>query len=200
MIVVKLRDGSLWVNSPVEPSPDVLTQVRGVGPIRYLVAPTPMHIWRLEPWITLLPLAQLWGPPKARSAPANRPFAGLLGDVAPTEWAEDIEQVVFRGNVFLDEVEFFHKSSRTLIVADFIQNYPAVKGDVLGNFVKMLGGVRDGGVPRDIRWSITDRRKARASLAKLLAWDFDKAIVAHGACVEHDAKPFVETAFRWLSG
>ncbi len=39
---------------------------------------------------------------------------------------------------------------------------------------------------------------AREALAKLLSWDFDKVIVAHGACVEGDAKPFVETAFRWL--
>ena len=117
MIVVKLRGGSLWVNSPVEPSIDLLEQIKDVGLIRYLVAPTPMHVWRLESWHALLPHAQLWGPPKARSSPAHRPFAGLLGDVAPTEWAEDIEQMVFRGNVFLDEVEFFHKPSRTLETA-----------------------------------------------------------------------------------
>jgi hypothetical protein len=28
--------------------------------------------------------------------------------------------------------------------------------------------------------------------------DFDNLIIAHGACVEHDAKAFVENAFRWL--
>jgi hypothetical protein len=31
---------------------------------------------------------------------------------------------------------------------------------------------------------------------KLLAWDFDKLIIAHGGCIERDAKPFVERAFR----
>jgi hypothetical protein len=30
-------------------------------------------------------------------------------------------------------------------------------------------------------------------------WDFDKLIIAHGPCVDHDAKPFVKRAFRWLS-
>jgi len=29
-------------------------------------------------------------------------------------------------------------------------------------------------------------------------WDFDKLIVAHGVCIEKDARPFVELAFRWL--
>jgi hypothetical protein len=66
--------------------------------------------------------------------------------------------------------------------------------------VKRIGGVLDGGVPRDIRWSMVDRSKARKSLSTLLSWDFDKTILAHGACITHDAKPFVEAAFRWLTG
>ena len=199
MVVVKLRDDSVWINSPVEPSPDVLEQIRAVGPVRYLVAPTPLHVWRLKAWSALFPGAQLWGPPKARSTKYVA-FTGILGDVAPINWSDDIEQLVFRGNAFIDEVEFHHKPSRTLMITDFIQSYPAVSGETLGNFAKALGGVLNGGVPRDVRWSFTDRSKARSSLAKLLSWDFDKAIVAHGASVDHDAKPFVEAAFRWLSG
>ena len=27
---------------------------------------------------------------------------------------------------------------------------------------------------------------------------FEKLIIAHGVCIEKDAKPFVERAFRWL--
>jgi hypothetical protein len=56
----------------------------------------------------------------------------------------------------------------------------------------------DGGVALDIRLSFTDRNLARRSLEKLLSWDFDKLIIAHGVCIEKDAKPFVERAFRWL--
>ncbi len=185
MIVVKLGDGSIWINSPVEPSLQLIDEVRAIGPVRFLVAPTPLHTWRLESWHTLFPDAQLWVPP-------------MLTDLAPAQWAEDIEQLVFQGNVFLDEVEFFHKSSRTVMITDFIQNYPAVNGDTWGNLVKAIAGVLNGGVPRDIRWSFTKRIKGRDSRAKLLAWDFDKVIVAHGASVERGGKPFVEAAFRWL--
>ncbi len=94
--------------------------------------------------------------------------------------------------------EFLHKPSRTLLIADFIQNYPAIAGDTLGNLAKAIGGVLNGGVPRDIRWSFIDRSAARASLEQILAWDFDRLIVAHGACVERDAKTFVRNAFAWL--
>lgn len=197
MIVVRLSDGVLWINSPVESSPELLDQVRAVGPVRYLVAPTPLHVWRLHAWRELFLDAKAWGPPRARSS-NNLAFDGILGDVSPAEWSSDIDQLVLRGNVFLDEVEFLHKPSRTLMVTDFIQNYPIIGGDALGNLAKRIGGVLNGGVPRDIRWSFTDRGKAREALEKLLSWDFDKVILAHGACVDHNAKDFVEAAFRWL--
>jgi hypothetical protein len=63
-----------------------------------------------------------------------------------------------------------------------------------------LAGVAspDGGVPRDIRMTFTNRNLARRSLDRLLSWDFDRLIIAHGPCIEKDAKPFVREAFRWL--
>ena len=69
----------------------------------------------------------------------------------------------------------------------------------MGNILKRVGGVSNGGVPLDIRLSFTNRKLGRQSLGKLLSWDFDKLIIALGACVEHDAKVFVENVFRWLS-
>lgn len=105
---------------------------------------------------------------------------------------------MFRGNALLDEVEFFHMKSRTLMIADFIQNYPAQQGRALRNALMRLGGVLNGGVPRDARLSFTRRALGRRSLQRMLAWDFDRLIVAHGDCIENDAKPFVKRAFRWL--
>ena len=35
---------------------------------------------------------------------------------------------------------------------------------------------------------------------RLLSWDFDRLIIAHGPCIERDAKAFVTQAFRWLTG
>ncbi len=113
-------------------------------------------------------------------------------------WADDLDQVVFRGNALIEEAEFFHKKSRTLIMTDFIQNYLPEDGDFIGNTTKRIAGVLNGGVPLDIRMSFTNRKLARECLETMLSWDFDKLVVAHGACVERDAKAFVKQAFRWL--
>ena len=200
MIIVKLADGSLWVNSPVSAPFDMLDRITESGPVRYLVAPTRMHVWRLEEWHALFPDAELWGPPQIPNKFKRLPFAGILGEAPPHGWADDLDQLVFKGNFFMDEVFFFHKKSRTVIVADFIQNHPIAKGKPLRNALFELEGVAypHGGVALDIRLSITDRNLARRSLEKLLSWDFDKLIIAHGICIEKDAKPFVERAFRWL--
>ena len=53
MPVVKLSDGSLSVNSPVAVPFDTLQGINQLGPVRYLVAATPRHLWRLEGWHSL---------------------------------------------------------------------------------------------------------------------------------------------------
>ena len=59
MVVTRLSDGSSWVDSPVSVSFDTLKRVTALGPVRYLVAATPRHIWRLAEWHAQFPDASL---------------------------------------------------------------------------------------------------------------------------------------------
>jgi hypothetical protein len=202
MTVVKLNDGSIWVDSPVPVQTDTLKAIAELGPVRYLVAGTPRHVWRLESWHTLFPQAQLWS---ARYTPftlkrANLPLTGVLVDIPPQGWAKDLDQLAFKGNPLIEEVLFFHRESRTVILDDLIQIHPMVNGKPFRNLLFKLEGVTYpyGGVGLDIRLSFIHRDRARQSFEKLMSWDFDKLIIAHGGCVEKNAKPFVERAFRWL--
>jgi hypothetical protein len=101
-----------------------------------------MHVWRLEEWHQLFPDAELWGPPQIRNKFQGLPFAGILGEVPPNGWADDLDQPVFEGNLFIDEVFFIHKKSRMVILADFIQNRPITKGEpFLNALYKLAGGL-----------------------------------------------------------
>ncbi|MCC7362115.1 MAG: DUF4336 domain-containing protein [Anaerolineales bacterium] len=203
MTVVKLSDGALWVSSPV-PSPfETLEQITKLGPVRYLVAATPRHVWRLEAWHTLFPEAQLWA---ARNTPmtlkpAHLPLTGVLSDQPPAAWADDLEQLVFKGNPLLSEVIFYHRRAKTAMLDDILQVDPPMAGRPLQNAMARFGGVAapHGGVPLDMRWTFVNRRLARQSLEQVLAWDFDKLIIAHGDCIEKEAKPFIRRCFRWLT-
>ena len=171
--------------------------------VGYLVAATPRHVWRLSAWHTLFPEAQLWAP---RPTPftlkkGSLPFAGILGDEPPQAWKNDFDQLAFKGNPLIEEVLFFHKPSRTVILDDLIQVHPRVEGKPFemrcSNWRVLY--LPHGGVGLDIRLSFIHRNLARQSLEKLLSWDFDRLIIAHGPCIEKDAKAFVERAFRWLA-
>ncbi len=187
MIVVKLSDGSLWVNSPVAATQDEAGQLDNIGSVAHLVSPTPLHVWRLKQWATFFPRAQVWK-------------ACALGDAPPAAWKADIDQLLFRGSIVLSEAEFFHKPSCTLIMGDFIQNYGFEPGRPLLNALKRLGGVLGGGSPRDLRFSFVGKRRrlGEESLRKLLSWEFDKVVIAHGDLTTENARSLVERSFRWL--
>lgn len=127
---------------------------------------------------------------------ADGPVA-ILGDRAPEQWAGQIDQAVYRGVGFA-EVAFFHRASRTLLIEDVIQSHGRHRGQPLVNALIRVGGIEQpGGVPRDVR-AITNRRSARAWAERVLAWDFDQLVLAHGPVLRSAAKPAVERAFDWL--
>lgn len=188
MIVVRLGDGSLWVNSPVPATREEAESLEGIGSVAHLVSPTPLHDWRLKQWAEFFPCVRVWK-------------ASALDDAPPAAWKADIDQLRFRGSIVLSEAEFFHKRARTLIVGDFIQNYGSERGHPLVSALKRLGGVLGGGSPRDLRFSFVGRRRRRLgeeSLRKILSWDFDKIIIAHGDLTVDKARALVKRSFAWL--
>lgn len=203
MTIVKLRNGLLWVDSPVSVSSETLKRITELGPIKYLVAATPRHVWRLAAWHALFPDAETWEPRTTSFTlkHGDLPVTGILGDSVPESWAEDFDQLAFRGNPLIEEVVFFHRPSRTVILDDLIQVHPIVSGRPFRNALVRLGGVAypNGGVALDIRLCFIHRSVARQSLQKLLSWDFNRLIIAHGPCIENDARAFVKRAFHWLA-
>lgn len=202
MALVKLKDGSLWIESPVPVSPETLKIIKALGPVQHLVAATPRHVWRLAHWHSLFPEAQLWTsrPTFFTLKQGKLPPARTLATEAPAAWSDDLDQLVFKGNPLIEEVVFFHGRSRTVVLDDLIQIHPIMKDKPFRNALFKLAGAASphGGVGLDIRLSFIHRDLARRSLQRLFSWDFDKLIIAHGPCIESNAKVFIERAFQWL--
>jgi hypothetical protein len=202
MTIVKLSDGSIWVSSPVPVSFAALSSISELGKVCYLIAATPRHVWRLSTWHTLFPDAELWAsrPTLFTLQGSHLPVSGYLSDTPPDAWRADFDQLEFKGNPLLSEVLFFHGKSHTVILDDLIMRNPVMKGKTLTNLIFRLGGVQypDGGLPADMKLTFLDRSLARRSLERLLSWDFDRLIIAHGPCIASGAKQYVRKAFRWL--
>ncbi len=200
MGVVRLGDGSLWVWSPVELDDALAQELAALGPVGHVVAPNKLHHLFLPAWAARFPQAKLWASP---GLPRRRPdirFHGILRDEPEPAWAAELDQLVFAGSFFLDELFFLHRASRTLLVCDLIQRFP--RGSIGGwrELLMRLDGLvlPNGSSPRDARASFWRRSQARASRQRALDWRPERMVVAHGECVARDATPVLERALAWL--
>lgn len=77
------------------------------------------------------PHAQAWSSPgveeRAKSQNVKVEFDAALTDKAPDLWSDEIDQLIFKGSSVIEEVVFFHKSTKTLIVTDLIENFEPEK-------------------------------------------------------------------------
>lgn len=200
MALARLSDGSLWVWSPVALTESLANAVQAIGPVRHIVSPNKIHHLFLHEWATRWPEARLYAPPGlARRRPELR-FAAELDDGPNSSWAADIDQVIFRGSVAMEEVAFFHRASRTAIIGDLIQRHSALKMTGWKGWVMRLDGLvgAHGSTPREWRASFLRRGAARAARNRVLEWNARQLLIAHGECAHENATQIIADALRWI--
>ncbi len=199
MVVVRLRDGSLFVHSPVEANTALRTELATLGPIRHLVAPSKYHHLWLADWVTSCPDATVYGAPGLPKKRQDVAFDEVLGDESPASWATEIDQLVFRGLPIFNEVVFHHRPSRSLIVADLVFNIHEVEG-LLGPMIMRLNGMwKRFGPSRMLRLMMSrNREAARQGIESILRWDFDRVVMSHGQVYDPGGREALERAFSFL--
>jgi len=113
-------------------------------------------------------------------------FSKNLEMQAEDEWAEEIDQTLFKGSFVMQEVVFFHRSSKTLILTDLIENFKPESFNLWQRTLAKLTGILspNGKIPIDWRVSfIFGKKEARKSLSILMDWQPKNIIVSHGECV-----------------
>jgi hypothetical protein len=207
-VVVRLANGGLWVWSPAELTQEIRSNLAGLGPVRHLVSPNMIHYAQIAAWKRAYPEAIAWASPGVRERAASQhvdvTFDRDLGESPDAGWATEIDQLIVRGSRLMDEVVFFHRATRTLIVADLIENFePDKLTTARERFLMRFGGVThpDGKASSGYRATFLGRRDlARTCLQQVLAWNPGRIVIAHGRCYEKDAAAELRRAFRWLGG
>jgi Domain of unknown function (DUF4336) len=195
MTVVRLTSGDLWVHSPA-PLDDALREaLAALGPVRFVVAASLLHgHLSMGDYAHAYPTAALLAPPGLRERRADLAFAGDLSGEADPRWATELDQAPLRGHRYLTEVLFLHRASRSLIVGDACWN----SREGLGLPARIWAGGRRIGPTPAFRLAVRDRAAARASVERVLAWDFDRIVTGHGATVERGGREAFEHAYAWL--
>lgn len=200
MAVAKLADGSVWVWSPVALTPELAGAVEALGPVRQIVSPNKIHHLFLKEWAERWPEARMLAPPGLARRKPELHFAAELSDEPDAAWAVDIDQVVFRGSFAMEEVVFFHRASRTALVCDLVQRHdPAQMTGLKGLLMRLDGLVGEhGSTPREWRASFLRRGRTRAARARVLGWQPERLLIAHGTCVRQGAGPILAGALAWI--
>lgn len=207
MTVIKLANGGLFLHSPTKLDDETKQALDSIGEVRSVVAPSRAHHLFVGDYIKEWPSAKLYGPPglvgdikdiRARSgARPDLKLDAVLGDQPQAEWAADMEQHLFKGAPWLNEVVFFHRPTRTVIFTDLVFNVPADFKDAWF-FYTIVGARGRFGPHRLIRRAIRNRKAARESVARVLEWDFDRVIVTHGDVLESGGHAKFAAAYAYL--
>jgi hypothetical protein len=208
MVVVRLAGGNLFMWSPTDPDEGLRKEIDALGPVGHLVSPNKLHYVHICAWKKAYPAATAWASPGVRKRAASRGAEEVCFDrdlvEEPEEaWRGDLDQLIFRGSRFMEEVIFFHRKTRTLILADYIENFEVEKvGGFFYACMLRLAGVADpdGKAPIAARLTFLGRKEeARASLEQMVAWQPEKVIMAHGRPYYRDGTAELRRAFRWLT-
>ena len=123
MTVIRLTGGDLVVHSPTKLTIASREEFKKLGPIAAIIAPSWWHDLYLQEYVSAYPEARLYGASTLARWNRSLPFAEVLDNLAPSLWADEIDQVHIVGiGLFLNEIVFYHRSSRSLIVADLLIN------------------------------------------------------------------------------
>lgn len=204
MAVVRLADGGLWLWSPIERTAAIESEVRALGPVRHIVSPNQLHFLFLAEWQAAFPDAEVWGTAATVAKCGDVRFAGTLTEDPPPAWAGQIDQFDFKNSLFVEEVIFFHRVSRTAIIADLSQTFNEAFlrqhwpwwMRPIARLSKMTEGW--GYPPIDYRISFRQRATARPKIRKLIAARPEHVVVAHGEMVRSGGEAFLRRAFSWL--
>lgn len=193
MTVVRLADGGLFVHSPISLDAPTRQAIDAVGSVKALVAPSHFHHLFLGEWTQVYPDAVLCACAGLERKRPDLPWDRVLGDEPEKEWRGEIEQVFFSARWLENEVVFFHRASRTLICADLmfnLANHPSMLTRVMARLI----GNRQPGATLVERVLIPDRVTARAQVDRMLAWNVDRIVLAHGELVETGGREVLRRA------
>lgn len=203
MTVIRLKNGDIFIHSPIKPELELVEALKALGPIKHLVSPNWIHYAFIAEWANACPSAIKWASPNVKER-ANKKsmhisFDHDLETYAPDDWKSEIHQMIVEGSSIHREVVFFHLSSKTLILTDLIENFEAEALPwPLRILVRMIGIVDpDGKMPLDMWLTFRKRRnELRGFVERMIAWEPKYIVLAHGRCYDHDCTHELRRAFR----
>jgi len=191
MAVLALSGERVVLHSPVALDPGLQQEVAKLGMVAAIIAPNRWHHQFAGAWQQAFPEALLFGCASLVEARPDLALDQVLHDAPPALWAGEIDQVAVQG-LPTDEFVFFHRKSRTILIADLAFNYTPAQAALDPGAAAGLG------LHERHRCTISDANALAQTIEKILQWDFDRIVVSHGEVVTRNGLEAFAAGFAFL--
>ena len=194
MTVVRMRDGGIWLHSPVAINDELRKRVSQLGEVRYIVAPSCFHHMFVLPWKEAFPNADVYIARGLHKKRKDLAYAGIFEGQAI--WPEFAQQTI-KGMPSLNEELFFHHDSQTLITTDFLFYMPQTTG-FTGMYAWLNGFKQRVMTPIIFRAAIKNKREFLESLQNIRGWIPKTISMCHHYIYTEDAQGAFQQALNRL--
>ncbi len=189
--------GDLLLHSPIQLTPSLQEEFQKLGRVTYVIAPNKMHHLYVQSYLDQYPNAQLFLAPGLEK---KRPELKEATVIAPNQdypWAQAFDYCLIEGCPLLNEVAFFHKQSNTLVLTDTGLHIGEESPFMTRWIFKVMGAYKKFGLSRmEKKIFIKDQKTFHESIAKILQWDFQKIMLAHGKPIEMNGHRVFREAYQ----
>ena len=184
-----------------------MSQLDELGTVKHIIAPNLYHYLFAANFKTLYPNGIFWAVPGLEVKKPDlaidqiiKSDENTLSDGLLYVFFDGFRTLGLTGLDLLNECVFFHSASRTLILTDtafhFDDSFPA-----LTQFAtRVLGGYKSLSPSLLERIATTEKEKVRQSVEKILCWDFERVIMAHGSIIEQNGKEKFKQGYEQFLG
>jgi hypothetical protein len=162
-------------------------QLKKLKKVTDIVAPSLFHCAGVPKASRIFPNAKKWSVKNAKKA---KPRIAWTDELSFATWPyhDQLPMVELQGIPKINEVLFYHKDSKSLIVTDLCFNLVDAKGLGAWIILNLFGTYRKLGVSKFFLKFCTDRIAFEKSLNEVFALDFQNIIVSHGSNIIGNAK------------
>lgn len=207
MTVIRLSSNKLMVISPIQGDNATINDLNQLGEVIYIVVPNLYHHLFVAEFQLYYPNAKLWAVSGLERKRPDLQIDQIISNQS-IHLIDGVEYVLVEGfNTFdlrgfspLNECVFYHAKSRTLIVTDTVFHFDEQFSPRTKLIAKMIGAYNQLRPSLLEKFATQDKIKVKHSIQQLLAWDFERIIMAHGSIIEQDAKPLLKAGYEWFLG
>ena len=198
MSVVRVGATDLLIHSPISISDELVEDLGRLGRVRWIVAPNRFHHLHAGPFARRFPDAALLGAPGLGAKRPDLDMDATLPEGADPKWNGSLDAALVEGAPLLNEVVFLHRPTRSLIASDLAFNIGPESPRATRWAFRLLASYDRFGPTRLERLLMRDRAAARRSLERILAWDFDRVVIAHGRVLDSGGRDALAAGYAWL--